>query len=74
MMRFRKRGLSKINIAFTNQITSLFAGWLSWDSHTCASKFWQGLPAPVNGSRFPMPVRLAPRIVGAEEHMELSIH
>ena len=28
MMRFRKRSLAKINIAVTNRITSLFAGWL----------------------------------------------
>jgi deazaflavin-dependent oxidoreductase (nitroreductase family) len=28
MMRFRKRWLAKINIAFTNRVTSLFAGWL----------------------------------------------
>lgn len=28
-MRFRKRRLAKINIAFTNGITELFAGWLS---------------------------------------------
>jgi deazaflavin-dependent oxidoreductase (nitroreductase family) len=28
MMRFRKRWLARINIAFTNRITSLFAGWL----------------------------------------------
>src|SRR2546423_8790598 len=28
MMRFRKQWLAKINIAFTNRITSLFAGWL----------------------------------------------
>jgi deazaflavin-dependent oxidoreductase (nitroreductase family) len=28
MMRLRKRWLAKINIAFTNRITSLFAGWL----------------------------------------------
>jgi hypothetical protein len=27
MMRFRKRWLAGINIAFTNRITSLFAGW-----------------------------------------------
>ena len=27
-MRFRKRWLAKINIAFTNRITSLFASWL----------------------------------------------
>jgi deazaflavin-dependent oxidoreductase (nitroreductase family) len=28
VMRFRKRWLAKINIIFTNRITSLFAGWL----------------------------------------------
>jgi deazaflavin-dependent oxidoreductase (nitroreductase family) len=28
MMRFRKRWLAKINIAFTNRITGLFADWL----------------------------------------------
>src|SRR5216117_3210533 len=28
MMRFRKRWLAKVNIAVTNRITSLFAGWL----------------------------------------------
>jgi deazaflavin-dependent oxidoreductase (nitroreductase family) len=28
MMRFRKRRLAKINITFTNRITSLFAGWV----------------------------------------------
>jgi hypothetical protein len=28
MMRFRKRWLAKINVAFTNRITSLFAGSL----------------------------------------------
>jgi hypothetical protein len=28
MMRFRKRWLAKINIAFTNRVTGLFAGWL----------------------------------------------
>ena len=28
MMRFRKRWLAKGNIAFTNRITSLFAGWM----------------------------------------------
>jgi deazaflavin-dependent oxidoreductase (nitroreductase family) len=28
MMRFRKRLLARINIAFTNRITRLFAGWL----------------------------------------------
>ena len=28
MMRFRKRRLANFNIAVTNRITSLFAGWL----------------------------------------------
>src|SRR5215831_18264135 len=28
LMRFRKRWLAKINIAITNRITGLFAGWL----------------------------------------------
>ena len=28
LMRFRKRWLAKINIAVTNRVTSLFAGWL----------------------------------------------
>jgi deazaflavin-dependent oxidoreductase (nitroreductase family) len=28
LMRFRKRWLAKTNIAVTNRITSLFAGWL----------------------------------------------
>ena len=28
LMRFRKRWLAKINIAFTNRIAGLFAGWL----------------------------------------------
>ena len=28
LMRFRKRWLAKINIAFTNRITGLFAAWL----------------------------------------------
>ena len=28
MMRFRKRWLAKVNIAFTNRVTGLFAGWL----------------------------------------------
>ena len=28
VMRFRKRWLAKINLVFTNRITSLFAGWL----------------------------------------------
>ena len=28
LMRFRKRWLAQMNIAFTNRITGLFAGWL----------------------------------------------
>jgi uncharacterized membrane protein required for colicin V production len=28
LMRFRKRWLAKIDIAFTNRITGLFAGWM----------------------------------------------
>ena len=28
LMRFRKRWLARINIAVTNRITGLFAGWL----------------------------------------------
>jgi len=28
LMRFRKRRLAKINIAITNRITRIFAGWL----------------------------------------------
>src|ERR1700721_2595617 len=28
LIRFRKRWLAKLNIAFTNRITGLFAGWL----------------------------------------------
>ena len=28
MMRFRKRWLAKFNVAVTNRITGLFAGWL----------------------------------------------
>jgi hypothetical protein len=46
MMRFRKRWLAKINIAFTNRITGLFAGWSSGfrHSHSRGSKIGQGLP------------------------------
>jgi hypothetical protein len=29
LMRFRKRWLAKFNIAVTNRMTSLFAGWLT---------------------------------------------
>lgn len=45
-MRFRKRWLAKINIAFTNRITGLFAGWLPGFgilTHV-GSEVGQGLP------------------------------
>ena len=125
MMRFRKRWLAKINIAFTNRITSLFAGWLpgfgilthvgrksgkvyrtpvnvfrapngfivaltyssesEWVKNVLAAgdcelktrgKTYQ-LSAPKvvrdpTRRRFPFPVRLVLRIVGADEYMELS--
>ena len=126
MMRFRKRWLAKINIAFTNRITSLFAGWLpgfgilthvgrksgkfyqtpvnafrtpngfiialtyssqsEWVKNVLAAGFCQlktrgkkyqlSNPRVVPDTtrrRFPFPVRLALRIVGAEEYMELSL-
>jgi deazaflavin-dependent oxidoreductase (nitroreductase family) len=127
MMRFRKRWLAKINIAFTNRITSLFAGWLpgfgilthlgrksgrvyrtpinvfrasngfiialtyssqsQWVKNVLATggcelktrgKEYQ-LSAPnvvrdPTRRRFPIPVRVVLRIVGADECMELSIH
>ena len=124
MMRFRKRWLAKINIVFTNRITSIFAGRLpgfgilthvgrksgrvyhtpvnvfratngfiialtyssqsEWvknvlaadgcELKTCGKKYQ--LSAPKVGRdptrrRFPAPVRLVLRIVGADEHMEL---
>jgi deazaflavin-dependent oxidoreductase (nitroreductase family) len=125
MMRFRKRWLAKINIAFTNRITSLFAGWLpgfgilthvgrksgkvyrtpvnvfrapngfiialtyssqsEWVKNVLAAggcelktrgKTYQ-LSAPnivrdPARRRFPFPVWIVLRIVGADEYMELS--
>ena len=125
MMRFRKRWLAKINIAFTNRITSMFAGWLpgfgilahvgrksgkvyrtpinvfrasngliialtyssqsEWVKNVVArggcelktsGKKYQ-LSSPNVGRdatrrRFPIPVRVVLRIVGADEYMELS--
>ena len=126
MMRFRKRWLAKINIAFTNRITSLFAGWLpgfgilthvgrksgkvyrtpvnvfrasdgflialtyssqsEWVKNVLAAggcelrtrgrKYHVSAPTVVRDParwRFPIPVRLVLRIVGADEYMELSI-
>jgi len=125
MMRFRKRWLAKINIAFTNRITSLFAGWLpgfgilthvgrksgkvyrtpvnvfrvpngfvialtyssqsEWvknvlAAHGCELRTRRKtyrlssptvVPDP-SRRRFPIPVRIVLRIVGADECMELS--
>lgn len=125
MVRFRKRWLAKINIAVTNRITSLFAGWLpgfgilthvgrksgkvyrtpvnvfratngfivalTYSSHcewvknvlaaggcelkTRGSKYQLSAPNVVRDPtrrRFPIPVRLVLRIVGADEYMEVS--
>ena len=125
MMRFRKRWLAKVNIAFTNRITGLFAGWLpgfgilthvgrksgkvyrtpinvfrasngfiialtyssqsEWVKNVLAAggcelqtrgkKYQVSAPKVVHDptrQRFPIPVRLALRIVGADEYMELS--
>jgi len=125
MMRFRKRWLAKINIAFTNRITSLFAGWLpgfgilthvgrksgkiyrtpvnvfrassgfiialtyssqsEWVKNVLAAggcelkargkKCQLFAPKVVRDptrKRFPFPVRLVLRTVGANEYMELS--
>lgn len=126
LMRFRKRWLAKINIAVTNRITSLFAGWLPGFgilTHV-GRKSGKVYPTPVNvfrapngfvialtyssqcewvknvlaaggcklksrgrnyqlsaphvvhdpaRRRFPIPVRLILRLVGADEYMELSI-
>jgi deazaflavin-dependent oxidoreductase (nitroreductase family) len=124
-MRFRKRWLAKINIAFTNRITGLFAGWLpgfgilahvgrksgkvyrtpvnvfrassgfiitltyssqsEWVKNVLAAggceletrekKYKLSSPKIVHDPtrrRFPIPVRIVLRIVGADEYMELS--
>ncbi len=125
MMRFRKRWLAKINIAFTNRITSLFAGWFpgfgilthvgrksgkiyrtpvnvfrasngfiialtyssqsEWVKNVLAAggcelktrgkKYQLSAPKVVRDptrKRFPFPVRLVLRTVGANEYMVLS--
>jgi deazaflavin-dependent oxidoreductase (nitroreductase family) len=125
LMRFRKRWLAKINIAFTNRITGLFAGWLpgfgilthlgrrsgkvyrtpinvfrasngfiialtyssqsEWVKNVLAAggcelktrgtKYQLFAPHVVRDPtrrRFPIPVRVVLRIVGANEYMELS--
>jgi deazaflavin-dependent oxidoreductase (nitroreductase family) len=127
MMRFRKRWLATINIAFTNRITSLFAGWLpgfgilthvgrksgkvyrtplnvfrapkgfiialtyssqcEWVKNVLAAggcelktrgrTYQLSSPTVVNDPsrrRFPFPVRIVLRIVGADEYMELAAH
>ena len=125
LMRFRRRWLAKINIAFTNRITGLFAGWLpgfgivthvgrksgkvyrtpvnvfrvptafiialtyssqsEWVKNVLAAggcelktrgkKYQLSAPKVVRDptrKRFPFPVRLVLRTVGANEYMELS--
>jgi deazaflavin-dependent oxidoreductase (nitroreductase family) len=125
MMRFRKRWLAKFNIAVTNRITSLFAGWLpgfgilthvgrrsgkvyrtpvnvfrapngfvvaltyssqsEWVKNVLAAgscelktrgrKYHLSVPnveRDPTRRRFPIPVRLVLRVVGADEYMELS--
>ena len=125
LMRFRKRWLARINIAFTNRITGLFAGWLpgfgilthvgrksgkvyrtpinafratngfvialtyssqsewvknvlaagSCELKTRGKKYQLSSPNVVHDPtrrRFPIPVRLVLKIVGADEYMELS--
>src|SRR5215467_9591932 len=126
MMRFSKRWLAKINIALTNRITSLFAGWLpgfgilthvgrksgrvyrtpvnvfrapngfiialtyssqsEWvknvlaagrcELRTVGRTYQLSTPKVVRDpsrQRFPVPVRIVLRVVGADECMELSI-
>jgi deazaflavin-dependent oxidoreductase (nitroreductase family) len=125
MMRFRKRWLAKINIAFTNRITSLFAGWLpgfgilthvgrksgkvyrtpvnvfrapigfiialtyssqsEWVKNVLAAggcelktrgkKYHLSSPNVVRDPtrrRFPIPVQVVLKVVGADEYMDLS--
>ena len=125
LMRFRKRWLAKFNIAVTNRLTGLFAGWLpgfgilthvgrksgrvyrtpinvfrisnrfiialtyssnsEWVKNVlaaggCELKTWGKkyqlfAPAVVHDptrQRFPIPVRLVLKLVGADEYMELS--
>jgi len=127
MMRFRKRWLAKINIAFTNRITGLFAGWMpgfgilthggrksgkiyrtpvnvfrapngfiialtyssqsewvknvltagSCELKTCGKDYHLSVPKVVHDPsrrRFPIPVRIVLRIVGADEYMVLSLN
>jgi len=125
MMRFRKRRLARFNIAVTNRITGLFAGWMpgfgilthvgrtsgkvyrtpinvfrvhngfiialtyssqaewvknilaagSCEFKTIGKKYQLFSPKVVHDpsrQRFPIPVRLVLRLVGADEYMEFS--
>jgi deazaflavin-dependent oxidoreductase (nitroreductase family) len=125
LMRFRKRWLAKINIAVTNRITGLFAGWLpgfgilthvgrksgkvyrtpvnvfrtsngfiialtyssqsEWVKNVLAAggcelktrgkKYHLSAPKVVHDPtrrRFPIPVRIVLRVIGANDFMRLS--
>jgi deazaflavin-dependent oxidoreductase (nitroreductase family) len=125
LIRFRKRWLAAFNLAVTNRITSLFAGWLpgfgilthvgrksgkvyrtpvnvfrapkgfiialtyssqcEWVKNVLAAggcelktvgrKYQLVAPNVVRDPtrrRFPIPVRMVLRVVGADEYMELS--
>lgn len=125
LIRFRKRWVAAFNLAVTNRITGLFAGWLpgfgilthvgrksgrvyrtpvnvfrasngfiialtyssqsEWVKNVLAAsgcelqtrgkKYQLSSPNVVHDPtrrRFPIPVRLVLRIVGADEYMELS--
>jgi deazaflavin-dependent oxidoreductase (nitroreductase family) len=125
LMRFRKRWLARTNIAVTNRITRLFAGWLpgfgilthigrksgkayrtpvnvfrapngfiialtyssqsEWvknviaaggcELKTSGKRYQLSSPNVVRDStrqRFPIPVRVVLRIVGADEYMQLA--
>jgi deazaflavin-dependent oxidoreductase (nitroreductase family) len=127
MMRFRKRWLAKINIAFTNRITALFAGWLpgfgilthigrrsgkvyrspvnvfrasngfiialtyssqsEWvknvltaggcELKTVGKSYQLSAPKVVcdpTRRRFPIPVRVVLKLVGADEYMQLLVN
>jgi deazaflavin-dependent oxidoreductase (nitroreductase family) len=127
LIRFRKRWVAAFNLAVTNRITSLFAGWLpgfgilahvgrksgkvyrtpvnvfrasngfiialtyssqsEWVKNVLAAggcglktrgkKYQPSSPNVVHDPtrrRFPIPVRLVLRIVGADEYMELNTH
>ncbi len=127
LIRFRKRWVATFNLAVTNRITGLFAGWLpgfgilthvgrksgrvyrtpvnvfrtsngfmialtyssqsEWVKNVLAAggcelktrgkKYQLSSPNVVHDAtrrRFPIPVRLVLRIVGADEYLELTTH